>query len=427
MSNHYKPLVDIIMPTYNNHNILSRAVISLFRNTSTPYRLFIVNNGDGQLVCELGTQGQPHFVKMINMEKNEGWMGGINGGIDTIEKEYGGLSEYVLFCNDDVRFLDHHNGWLMNMINIMRRYPKVGAVGPASNNVLFLQSLNYTAPVHYTVPVLSGFCMLTRKSIIQEIGGLDETLFGGDDLDYSMRIRDAGYELICCRRSFVYHEYGVTGKRLHKDWDNSEWAEKINQSLIKKHGLKKFKAFQHEMNGGFECDWSKNLDGYKVEATVIKSMIGETKGKKIVDLGCGGAKICDEAIGVDIVPDGEFSNSGKCEPNADVDIVADITKRIPFNDGEADVIVAKHVLEHITDYLRVLDEWKRILKHGGKIILAVPDPDFIDAINCDPTHVHAFTKESVKRSLELLGFHVEHQIDIEGGWSHVTEATKEGA
>ena len=48
-----------------------------------------------------------------------------------------------------------------------------------------------------------------------------DSLFGGDDIDYSIRIKDAGYRLVVNRGSFVFHFYGTTGKRLHKDWDDA--------------------------------------------------------------------------------------------------------------------------------------------------------------------------------------------------------------
>lgn len=46
-----------------------------------------------------------------------------------------------------------------------------------------------------------------------------------------------------------------------------------------------------------------------------------------------------------------------------------------FKDGEVSEIYASHILEHFshTETLKVLKEWRRTLKKGGKCYIAVPD------------------------------------------------------
>jgi SAM-dependent methyltransferase len=52
----------------------------------------------------------------------------------------------------------------------------------------------------------------------------------------------------------------------------------------------------------------------------------------------------------------------------------DITN-IPFVDNTFDIIYASHVLEYFDrdEVIEVLKEWRRVLKHGGILRLAVPD------------------------------------------------------
>ena len=58
-----------------------------------------------------------------------------------------------------------------------------------------------------------------------------------------------------------------------------------------------------------------------------------------------------------------------------VDVLVDVTEKLPFEDNSADIIVAEHILEHI--YLHkqegALREWHRILKPGGKLVITVPN------------------------------------------------------
>lgn len=427
------PIVDIIMPTYNNNQFLAQAIRSVIKFTNIPYRLWVVNNGESELKIEVvdlfgkkiddlfQSYGyNAHFVNKIELGENKGWMGGINAGIKYIQ-ENSGLAKYVLFLNDDIQIIDQHFDWLSNMVNIMEYYEDVGAVGPISNAVMMRQNLQYQIGRGYQEEsVLSGFCMLVRGEVIKSVGLLDENLLGGDDVDYSIRMRDAGWKLVVCRRSFVYHYYGQTGRRLHSDWDTRDWSEKIERELIRKHGLKKLLETHAEPKSVWDVHEDTDM-----ERDYIRSLIPNNR-KKVLDLGCGDSKIYDSAIGVDMTAQGEYGIGcgHRFKKNTTTDIVADISGELPFGDSEADYILAKHVLEHITDHVSALEEWNRILKRGGKLIIAVPDIELGEAMTCDATHVHVFNKKSLESVLGLTGYKVNRAEMINGAFSIIMEAEK---
>jgi len=58
-----------------------------------------------------------------------------------------------------------------------------------------------------------------------------------------------------------------------------------------------------------------------------------------------------------------------------IDYVWDASKRLPFKDNTFSLIYSSHTLEHIPWYktVDVLKEWKRVLQHGGRLELWVPD------------------------------------------------------
>lgn len=47
-------------------------------------------------------------------------------------------------------------------------------------------------------------------------------------------------------------------------------------------------------------------------------------------------------------------------------------KRLPFEDGTVDTVYASHTLEHIPNPVEAIQEWFRVLKVGGHLVLAVP-------------------------------------------------------
>jgi SAM-dependent methyltransferase len=58
-----------------------------------------------------------------------------------------------------------------------------------------------------------------------------------------------------------------------------------------------------------------------------------------------------------------------------VDYVCDAARHLPFPDGTFDIVYASHILEHVPWYQteRVLSDWARVLKPGGKLEVWVPD------------------------------------------------------
>ena len=83
-----------------------------------------------------------------------------------------------------------------------------------------------------------------------------------------------------------------------------------------------------------------------------------------INLGSG-QKYLDGYVNVDISDDHGHK----------VDVIADVTEPLPFDDNSADVIIAEHILEHV--YLHkqeaTLRDWFRVLKPGGRLIISVPN------------------------------------------------------
>jgi SAM-dependent methyltransferase len=74
-----------------------------------------------------------------------------------------------------------------------------------------------------------------------------------------------------------------------------------------------------------------------------------------------------------------------------VDIVHNLNNYpYPFNDNEFDEIFCHHVLEHLDDIVKPLEEIWRITRNGARIIIEVPIFPGIGAV-VDPTHKSFYT------------------------------------
>lgn len=389
-------LVDVIIPTLNNIDQLMACVCSVCCHTQSRgiMRVIVVNNGDPE--AEKAIQ-KHQLIRFFNAGKNLGWEGGLKYGLER------STSEFVMFLNDDTYIPYSSSLWLLRMLNEFRD-PKVGMVGPSSNVVAGKQNIflnAFSGPHTFEVPFLIGFCVLVRRSALDAVGGIDDTLPGGDDFDLSIRMRKAGYRLICAMDAFVYHHGFQTGVRMFGGpdkpggWNSTEMQERTNNALIRKHGFKTFM----ESHTGAAISADTTQPSREEEGDVVKQYV---KPGIVVELGCGATKTVPDSIGVDIIAKGyEIPTLEHAASVADVQ--ADVTKRLPFESGYADTVIARHILEHTIDPLTVLREWARILKPDGCLIIAVPDENIGMSIPLNPQHKHAFVPESLRVLAEAAG------------------------
>ena len=412
--------VSIIIPTWNNPDFLVPCLESLIthRASENISKVYVVDNGDKSLVRDYLPEPLRREIVLIEAGRNLGWEGGLKLGLTKVPKDV----EFVMFLNDDTYIPYSSRFWLNKMLQYFIN-PKVGAVGPTSNVVMALQNIfQVNGAQVLSVSLLIGFCVLLRRSALEDVGGIDDTLPGGDDFDLSIRLVDKGYKLVIDRGVFVYHHGFKTGERLHGGsnvnggWNSFEYMEKVNTGLIKKHGFKRWQELMLSI-GAIEPYEGVLVDDS--EGILIKSLI-EPK-KKVYELGCGNKLTVPDAIGVDLFPLGEYINSIGRRSVATV--TADVEKKLPFDD--ADILVARHVLEHMTNPLETLTHWNYALKPGGKLIVAVPDEEIALTIPMNVEHKHAFTKKFLSSLMRVAGFNDIQAADANNGISFVITGEKQ--
>ena len=96
------------------------------------------------------------------------------------------------------------------------------------------------------------------------------------------------------------------------------------------------------------------------------------------------AKKCKNIIGIDI--SNEFLNTARIraqfiQNNKNIEFRCTKIEKAGFKNGEFDKIVSICVLEHIPNYIEVLEESYRILKSDGQIILSVDSLEHISQKN----------------------------------------------
>jgi SAM-dependent methyltransferase len=118
----------------------------------------------------------------------------------------------------------------------------------------------------------------------------------------------------------------------------------------------------------------------------------------ILDVGCGIRKF-PGSIGIDL------------NPASAADVICDLDRfPYPFADRSFERLRAIHVVEHLTDIIRTMEEFHRLVKPGGRI--RIETPHYTDYSSfCDPTHKH-----------HLNSFSFKYFGDDHGGFGYYSEA-----
>jgi GT2 family glycosyltransferase/Flp pilus assembly protein TadD len=193
---------------------------SVLARTRPPYELILVDNGStdetpAYLESLKGRPG-PARVAVIRNPHNVGFPAGCNQGIRQAR------GEQLLFLNNDTVVAE---GWLEGLLACLRSAADIGLAGAVSNGVPEPQRvvppeqdvrlLDETAARRrrefarrsQDVPRLSGFCLVGRRAVLEQVGGFDERYGLGffDDDDLGLRVRRAGYKLRVALDVFVHH------------------------------------------------------------------------------------------------------------------------------------------------------------------------------------------------------------------------------
>lgn len=393
--------VDVIVPTWNNPEYLIPMVNSMIRIgffKRGDKRLIIVNNGKQPVKEQLGER---EHILVLNMEENRGWEGGLIEGLKHSD------APFVCFQNDDVFLPQSSHGFYEDMLKRFND-PQVGMVGPVTTTAAGIQSVyNPQSPLMDT-PVcwLIFFCVMMRRADLDAVGGIDETLPGGDDFDLSWRMHQAGKTLLVCPYTFIIHHAFKTGTRIRGDqdkdggWNSQTMQDRTNKALIMKHGFANFFFQRNHQIVPHVPDLTDR------EGNVIAKLIADSD--SVLELGCGTKRTVPQAYTVDLIK------------RDNVDQVADISN--PLNlEKKYDVIIARHIIEHVINTTRLIALWKTYLNKGGRILLAVPNQHLVSGIPLDPQHCHAYTPESMQDLMWLYGFELVATHDPENGVSFVQE------
>jgi GT2 family glycosyltransferase len=245
--------IDIIIPTHNNLSGLKTCLNGLFQLTDYPqFNIIVVANRSPAPVHDyLNSLGQ---IKILVNDDVFNWSTLNNQAVIS------GESPILLFLNDEIEIkLD---SWLRDL----RRYLSldgVGAVGATlfypngdlqhngieTNPQWVARNIANWGIIHEisatrNVSAVTGACLLTRRSVWQQVGGFDEKLaVSYNDVDFCLAIRRQGLRIVQATDvELILHEHGTVDNpealiRKEINLMREKWGEFLTERYMPRYDI----------------------------------------------------------------------------------------------------------------------------------------------------------------------------------------------
>lgn len=229
-------MISIVIPVFNQHE-MTQDCLKAIRENTRDYELILVDNGSIP----------PIPFSTISNEKNLGFPVAVNQGIRAAE------GETIILLNNDVIVTP---GWAVRLLEHLEKY---SIVSPVTNFAAGIQRV--TVPVYHNEVELGrvaekwaddhageslevnwviGFCMAFKRSIYDELGPFDESLWpcSGEELDFCLRTRKSGHRIGIAANVYVHHFGSQTFKDLEQcgQVNYQELCDRNEKHVRAKHG-----------------------------------------------------------------------------------------------------------------------------------------------------------------------------------------------
>ncbi|MCF8271897.1 glycosyltransferase [Chlorobium sp.] len=202
-----KPAADCVIIGVNSEKTLERCIRSILEGSSTadPIHICYADGGSTDRSIAIARQFPGVTVLELNPEhptpglgRNAGWKAG--------------SAPYVQFLDSDT-IMDP--GWLALALKTMRENPELGAVRGYRREMHPERSFyNWLGDLEWNDR--PGLCqsfggdVLIRRKALEETGGYDETLVGGEDPELGWRISRGGWKILMLDALMTRHDLAMT-------------------------------------------------------------------------------------------------------------------------------------------------------------------------------------------------------------------------
>lgn len=222
--------VAAVILNWNGKSYLERFLPHLKASTYSNLHIIVADNGSTDDSVPYLKAFHPD-VSVLSYPTNEGFAGGYNRALQDVDEEY------LVLLNSDIEVTP---GWIEPVMSMFESHPHVAAIQPKIRDYHQRSRFEYAGAAGGWIDALgypfsrgrifdvleedlgqydqptrifwaSGAAMFVRKSVFMKMGGFDSHFFAHmEEIDLCWRMQLAGYVLMSCPDSVVYHIGGGT-------------------------------------------------------------------------------------------------------------------------------------------------------------------------------------------------------------------------
>ncbi len=240
-----KPLISVIIPSYNSAHLLPETIASVQAQTYAHWELLIINDGstdDTDRIISHYLEQHPddriHFISKPN------------GGVSNTRNFGANLAQ-----GEMIAFLDADDRWLPHTIKShIEHFETNPAIGISFGHVEFMTAAGestgktthctlYQIPSHhflYTNPTVTTSNLVVRTTLFKQLNGFDESINHSEDMEFLFRASQ--YQPIeGIDRVLVQYRIQTTGlsstlEKMEQGWEHlMTKAHGTNPNLVDRH------------------------------------------------------------------------------------------------------------------------------------------------------------------------------------------------
>lgn len=226
-----KPLVSLIIPTRNGYRLIKKCIKSILKKTSYKnYEILIVDNGsdeyktikylksfDSNPIVRVIKYDGPFNYSAINNHAVKESLGSIIGLINNdievispdwltemvslaIQKDIGAVGARLLYPDSTIQ----HGGVILGIAGL------AGHAHKHMHNILY--GYCGRGALCQTFSAVTAACLVVRKNIYEQVGGLDEKnlAVAYNDIDFCLKIKSTGLRNVWTPYAELYHHESAT-------------------------------------------------------------------------------------------------------------------------------------------------------------------------------------------------------------------------
>jgi len=235
------PEVSILMPVYNNHQFLARALEAIKCQYNVDYELLVINDGSTEPEIEKTLSSYENYtprMKVLCSEDNNGYTLCLNWLLRN------SVGEYIAFQDADDNCVPRRLEKQLKAIK-ERKLDMLSTYGTTINEkgkriANFYTDEAQRKPEKEILANLKNECwilgpsMMFARRVFDTIGYFDEELYFAQDYNYWLRAIDHGFKWGILREElYNYRRHKGSVRHQHPELKHIDWSEKARERAAK--------------------------------------------------------------------------------------------------------------------------------------------------------------------------------------------------